>query len=89
MLYKGSYYPSLDIAASLAYTNISLDQIRVVFNPNGLERIDSAPWPSPPIPRGGVQIDFMGAARYLSHVLPFRRGSSTSCRHRTFKEKLV
>jgi len=26
MRYKGTSYPSLDIAASLAYTNLSLDQ---------------------------------------------------------------
>jgi adenylate cyclase len=60
MLYQGSFYPSLDVAASLAYTNLSLDQINVVFNPNGLERIDFGTVAIPTDPRGYVQIDFMG-----------------------------
>lgn len=60
MLYKGSLYPSLDIAASLAYTNLSLDQVRVVFNPNELERIDFGTVAIPTDPGGYVQIDFMG-----------------------------
>ena len=38
--FRGSYYPSLDVAAALAYLNLSLEQVNVVFNPNGLERID-------------------------------------------------
>jgi adenylate cyclase len=60
MLYKGSYYPSLDIAAALAYTDLSLDQVRVVFNPDGLQRIDLGSVAVPTDPGGFVQIDFLG-----------------------------
>jgi adenylate cyclase len=60
MRYKGSLYPSLDVAAALAYTNFSLDQVSVVFNPNGLERIDFGTVAIPTDPEGFVQIDFMG-----------------------------
>ena len=38
--YQNNYYPSLDVATSLAYTNTPLEQVAVVFNANGLERID-------------------------------------------------
>jgi adenylate cyclase len=88
MGYKGSLYPSLDIAASMAYTNLSLDQISVVFNPNGLERIDFGKRSIPTNPEGYVQIDFMGPvgtfptysfSDVVLHKLP----------PQTFKEKLV
>jgi adenylate cyclase len=88
MRYKGSLYPSLDIAASLAYTNLSLDQIGVVFNPDGLERIDLGAMAVPTDPEGLVQIDFLGRAGtfptyslsdVVLHKLP----------PQTFKEKLV
>ena len=88
MRYKGSLYPSLDIAASLAYANLSLDQIGVVFNPNGLERIDFGAVAIPTDPEGLVQIDFIGPvgtfptyslSDVVLHKLP----------PQTFKEKLV
>ena len=37
--FQGNFYPSLDIAAALAYTNDSLDQVKVVLNPSGVEKI--------------------------------------------------
>jgi len=58
-----SFYPSLDIAAALAYTDRSLDQVAVIFNPNGLERIDFGPFAIPTDPHGFVQINFHGPAR--------------------------
>jgi len=62
MRYKGSFYPSLDVAGALAYANLPLDQVRVVFNPNGVERIDFGNVTIPTDPGGFVQIDFMGPA---------------------------
>ena len=61
--YQGNFYPSLDIASVLAYTDRSLDKVAVVFNPNGLERIDFGPFAIPTDPRGFVQINFHGPAR--------------------------
>jgi adenylate cyclase len=60
--FEGGYYPSLDLAAALAYTNRSLEQVAVVFNRNGLERIDFGPVTIPTNPDGSVQIDFRGPA---------------------------
>lgn len=61
--YQNSYYPSLDVATALAYTNRSLDQVAVIFDPNGLENIDFGPVTIPTDPEGFVQIDFHGPAR--------------------------
>jgi adenylate cyclase len=58
--FQNSYYPSLDVATVLAYTSRPLDQVAVVFNPNGLERIDFGPFAIPTDPDGYVQIDFHG-----------------------------
>jgi len=58
--FQNNYYPSLDVATVLAYTNRPLDQVAVVFNPNGLERIDFGPFAIPTDPDGYVQIDFHG-----------------------------
>lgn len=60
--FQGNYYPSLDVAAALAYSNRPLDQVRVFFNPNGLERIDFGSMTIPTDPEGFVQIDFHGPA---------------------------
>jgi len=60
--FQGGFYPSLDIASALAYANYPLDQVRVFFNPNGLERIDLGPLSIPTDPMGFVQIDFHGPA---------------------------
>jgi adenylate cyclase len=60
--FDGGYYPSLALAAALAYTNRSLEQVAVVFNRNGLERIDFGPVTIPTNPDGSVQIDFRGPA---------------------------
>ena len=61
--YEGNFYPSLDIASALAYTDRSLDQVAVIFNSNGLERIDFGPFAIPTDPHGFVQINFHGPAR--------------------------
>ncbi|MHB8654608.1 MAG: CHASE2 domain-containing protein [Terriglobia bacterium] len=61
--FQNSYYPSLDVATVLAYNNRTLDQVAVVFNPNGLERIDFGPTAIPTGPDGNVQIDFHGPPR--------------------------
>ncbi len=60
--FQQSFYPSLDVAAALAYTGYSLDRVRVVFNPNGLERIDFGPVTVPTDPEGFVYIDYHGPA---------------------------
>lgn len=60
--YQENFYPSLDVAAYLAYTNQPLDQVGVIFNPNGLERIDIGPLSIPTDTKGFVQIDFYGPA---------------------------
>jgi adenylate cyclase len=60
--FQGNFYPSLDIASALAFTNRPLDEVRVFFNPNGLERIDFGPLTIPTDPQGFVQIDFRGPA---------------------------
>ena len=88
MRYKGSFYPSLDIAASLAYTNLSLDQISVVFNPNGLERIDFGTVAIPTDPGGYVQIDFMGPVKTFP-TYPFSDVVLHKLKPQAFKDKLV
>jgi len=61
--FRGSFYPSLDVAAALAYENLPLEQVNVVFNPNGLERIDFGKVRLPTDPAGYVLIDFFGPGR--------------------------
>jgi len=61
--FRGSFYPSLDVAAALAYDNLPLEQVNVVFNPNGLERIDFGKVRLPTDPAGYVQIDYFGPGR--------------------------
>ena len=58
--FQDSYYPSLDVAAALAYLNTPLDQVAVFFNPNGLERVDLGSMKIPTDPEGYVQIDYHG-----------------------------
>ncbi|MBI4167298.1 MAG: adenylate/guanylate cyclase domain-containing protein [Acidobacteria bacterium] len=60
--FKDNFYPSLDMAAYLAYMNQPLDKVGIFFNPNGLERIDFGPLSIPTDPRGFVQIDYYGEA---------------------------
>src|SRR5271165_2309460 len=55
-----AYYPSLDIATTLAYTNASLDKVAVVFNQGGLSRVNLGAVTVPTDPWGMVQIDFHG-----------------------------
>lgn len=60
--YQDSYYPSLDIAAALAWTNEPLDKVAVVFNANGLARVDLGTTSVPTDSEGMVRIDFHGPA---------------------------
>ncbi len=60
--YQDSYYPSLDIAATLAYTNEPLDKVAVVFNKTGLARVDLGTTSVPTDSEGMVRIDFHGPA---------------------------
>jgi adenylate cyclase len=60
--FRDNFYPSLDMAAFLAYTDRPLDEVIVYFNPNGLERIDVGPLSVPTDPQGFVQIDYSGGA---------------------------
>ena len=59
---QGNLYPSLDIAAALAYTNNSLDQVKLVFNPNGVEKIVLGRLTIPTDHQGFVQLDYDGVA---------------------------
>ena len=58
--FNGAYYPSLDIAAVLAWTNEPLDKVAVVFNTSGLARIDLGSVKVPTDPWGMVRINFHG-----------------------------
>lgn len=60
--YQDSYYPSLDIATALAWTNEPLDKVAVVFNKTGLARVDLGTTSVPTDSEGMVRIDFHGAA---------------------------
>jgi adenylate cyclase len=60
--FQGNFYPSLDVAAYLAYTNQPLEKVSVFFNSNGLERIDIGTLSLPTDPQGFVQIDYHGRA---------------------------
>lgn len=60
--YQDAYYPSLDVAAALAFTNEPLDKVAVVFNSTGLARVDLGTTTVPTDPEGMVRIDFHGAA---------------------------
>jgi adenylate cyclase len=60
--FQGNFYPSLDVAAAMAYTNNSLDQVKVIFNPGGVERIVMGQLTIPTDRRGFVQIDYDGGA---------------------------
>ena len=60
--FQGSFYPSLDVAAVLAYTNNSLDQVKLIFNPSGVGQIVLGKLTIPTDRRGFVQIDYDGGA---------------------------
>lgn len=66
--FRGSFYPSLDVAAYLAYTNHPLDEVSVFFNPNGLERIDAGSLSIPTDTEGFVQIDYHGPANTFTTI---------------------
>jgi adenylate cyclase len=60
--FQGSFYPSLAVASALAYTNDSLDQVKLIFNPNGVERIALGTRTIPTDRQGFVQLDYLGKA---------------------------
>jgi len=60
--FQDAFYPSLDVAATLAYTNNSLEQVKVIFNPSGVERIAVGQLTIPTDPQGFVQLDYDGGA---------------------------
>ncbi len=60
MSFQGNLYPSLDVAAALAYTNDSLDQVKLVFNPRGVEKITLGNRTIPTDRQGFVQLDYDG-----------------------------
>jgi len=66
--FRGSFYPSLDVAAALAYTNLPLDQVKVVFNQVGLVGIDFGKVFIPTDPEGFVQIDYYGRAGTVPRI---------------------
>lgn len=61
--FEGNYYPSLDVAAALAFTGLSLDKADIFFSSDGLERIDFGKEIIPTDLDGYVQIDYHGPAR--------------------------
>ena len=60
MSFQGNLYPSLDVAAALAYTNDSADQVKVIFKPNGVEKIVLGKRTIPTDRLGFVQLDYDG-----------------------------
>jgi adenylate cyclase len=60
LAFQGSYYPSLAIAAALAYTNDPLDQVKLIFNPNGVQKIVMGNRTIPTDRQGFVQLDYLG-----------------------------
>jgi adenylate cyclase len=86
--FRNAFYPSLDIAVALAYTNRPLDQVAVFFNRNGLERIDFGPLAIPTDPRGFVQIDYHGPARTFP-TFSFSDVAQHKLRPEAFRDRLV
>ncbi|MDQ6758372.1 MAG: adenylate/guanylate cyclase domain-containing protein, partial [Acidobacteriota bacterium] len=58
--FNNSYYPSLDIATVLAWTNQPLDKVAVVFNRSGLAHVDLGSVKVPTDSLGMVRINFHG-----------------------------
>jgi adenylate cyclase len=65
--FEGNYYPSLDIAATLAYKGTPLDKVAAVFNENGVVGIDLGKLSIPTDAGGFVQIDYHGPAKTYPH----------------------
>jgi adenylate cyclase len=86
--FQGNYYPSLDIAAALAYENLSLDKVAVVFNRNGLAGIDFGKESIPTDPEGYALIDYRGPSNTYPHY-----SLADVVKHRlppdVFRDKLV
>jgi adenylate cyclase len=57
------YYPSLAVAAVLAFKHLPSDRLVLALNSHGVERVDFGPRRIPTNTDGAVQIDFRGPAR--------------------------
>ena len=71
-----AYYPSLDIATALAYTNASLDKVAVVFNQGGLSRINLGVRDGSHRSIGNGSDRFSRTDRNLPDLLHCRRGQA-------------
>ena len=86
--FEGNYYPSLDVAACLAFAGLSLDKADIFFNPNGLERVDFGKEVIPTDLNGYVQIDYHGRAMTYPYI-PISDVVLHKKPPATFKNKLV
>jgi adenylate cyclase len=86
--FEGNYYPSLDVAASLAFTGLPLDKADIFFNPNGLERVDLGKETIPTDLDGYVQIDYHGRAKTYPYF-PISDVVQHKVAPASFKDKLV
>lgn len=77
--FQGNFYPSLDVAATMAYRNNSLDEVKLVLNPSGVESIAVGKLTIPTDRRGFAQLDYLGPggtfptysfADVVNHALP-------------------
>lgn len=58
--FQEGLYPSLDVAAVLAYTNLSLDQVELIFSPIGVDKLVLGNRTIPTDRQGYVQLDYDG-----------------------------
>ncbi len=86
--FDGNYYPSLDMAAALAFSGLSLDNADLFFSPEGLERIDFGKEIIPTDLDGYVQIDYHGRAKTYPYfpIADVVQGKVSAA---AFRDKLV
>jgi adenylate cyclase len=65
--FQGNYYPSLDVASALAYMDVSLDQVALIFDQNGLVGVDLGKDKISTDPGGYVQVNYHGEAGTYPH----------------------
>ena len=68
--FKGSFYPSLDMAAALAYENLPLEKVALIFSENGVVGVDFGKVSIPTDPSGYVQVDYHGPAEETNPTYP-------------------
>ncbi len=86
--FEGSYYPSLDVAAALAFSGLTLDKADIFFSPDGLERIDFGKEIIPTDLDGYVQIDYHGRAKTYPYY-PIADVVQGKVSPAAFRDKLV